>query len=91
MRADDIVTGTTTSTSNLHSDGSVTVTLAAHISNNEWTDAVVEIQKLYPGRDARWRLDIEGSDVFEIAAPEYEMQRCWLCDAGQPHGHNGAA
>jgi len=91
MQDTDIVTGTLTSTSTTHPDGSVTVTLAAGISNNEWVTAVAEIQGLYPGRDARWLLDIEGRDVFEIsAAVEAEPLPCWLCEAGQPHGHNYA-
>jgi len=91
MQDTDIVTGTLTSISTTHPDGSVTVTLAAGISNNEWVTAVAEIQGLYPGRDAHWLLDIEGRDVFEISAPVPESrQSCWLCDAGQPHGHTGA-
>jgi hypothetical protein len=59
---------TTTSTSVTHPDGSVTVTLTAGITNEDWMTEVVAIQDRYPKRYAQWLLDAEGRDVFEIGA-----------------------
>ena len=69
-------------------DGSVTVTLAASITSEEWNAAVTEIQALYPRRYAQWHMDAQGRDVFEVESVKYESPACGLCDAGQPHGHS---